>query len=61
MYDRPFSERIAAAAPELWEKFLRAVERERREGELQREHELYGRPVRLYGIEEVAKELKEAA
>lgn len=58
--DRPFTERIAEAAPELWAKFLRAVEREKREAVMRREQEVYGRPVRFYSIEE-AKRLEKAA
>lgn len=52
MNDRPFTRLIADLNPDLWERFLRAVERERREGELRREYEQFGRPVRFYGIEE---------
>ena len=51
---RPFTELIKALAPDLWEGFVRAVERERREAEMRREVELYGRPVRFYSIEEAA-------
>lgn len=52
---RPFTELIKTLAPDLWEGFVRAVERERREAEMRREVELFGRPVRLNSIEE-AKE-----
>ena len=55
MSDRPFAERIAAAKPELWERFLRAVERERREAVMRRERELYGRPLRFLSIEEAGE------
>ena len=58
--DRPFTEKIKALAPELFERFERAVERERREAVVRREVELYGRPVRFHSIEE-AKRLEEAA
>lgn len=60
MHDKPFTKQIAELEPELWERFVRAVERERREGDLRREYELYGRPVRFYSIEEVKKEIKAA-
>ena len=51
---KPFTELIKALAPDLWTGFVRAVEREKREAELRREIELYGRPVNFYSIEEVA-------
>jgi hypothetical protein len=31
MNDRPFTQKIAALAPELWANYVRAVERERRQ------------------------------
>lgn len=49
---KPFTELIKALAPDLWAGFERAVMRERREAEMRREHELYGRSVRFYSIEE---------
>lgn len=50
--EQPFTEQIKTMVPELWAGFVRAVERERREAELRREIELYGRPVNFYSIEE---------
>jgi len=60
MSDRPFTQRIAEAAPVLWANYLRAVERERREGELRLMLEQYGRPVRLEIVDEES-EMREIA
>jgi hypothetical protein len=49
---RPFAQLIASLRPDLWQGFVRAVERERREAEMRREVEMFGRPVHFYSIEE---------
>lgn len=53
---RPFTELIKTLAPDLWAGFVRAVERERREAEMRREVEMFGRPVTFYSIEEAEGE-----
>ena len=55
-----FTEKIKRLRPEMWDAFVRAVERERCEARMRREVELYGKPLKIYSIEEVKREVKAA-